>query len=133
VKRSRAAPRPLWLIVKHDNDQVSVLTIQRGSDREALPVFSFEEEAETFLWLGRPGTCWRARETAAGELVSVLYGPCTSVKKVALDPLPIVDAATMVDLVSLSRERFLQSLVGENEPSAPQSQLQQEVFTDCNP
>ena len=132
MKRSRAARQPLWLIVKHNNCHMSVLTIHCGSDREILPVFSFEEEAEMFLRFGVPEACWQVRQTTAGELISVLYRSCMSVKKVTLDPLPIVDEEMIMDLVSLSRARFLQSLMGENEASAPQSQLRQEVITGSN-
>jgi hypothetical protein len=53
-----------------------------------LPVFSFEEEADMFLRLGDYDNQWRTRESCAGELVSVRYGPCADVKSVALDPLP---------------------------------------------
>ena len=53
-----------------------------------------------------------------GELVSVLYGPCAGVKKVALDPLPPeVGGEEMIGLVSLSRERFVMGLTDEHEPT----------------
>ncbi len=53
-----------------------------------LPVVSFEEKAELFLWLGvaEPESCWLVRETAAGELASLLLGPLSGVGRVALDP-----------------------------------------------
>ena len=35
---------------------MGVLTLDPGSDEEILPVFSFEEEAETFLRLGAAET-----------------------------------------------------------------------------
>jgi hypothetical protein len=41
-----------------------------------------------FLRLGGYYDRWRVRESCAGELVSVRYGPCADVKSVALDPLP---------------------------------------------
>ncbi len=132
--RSSLARCSLWLIVKHDNARMGVLTIDPGSDREVLPVFSFEEEAEAFLRLWAPGTGWRARQTAAGELVSVLYGPCADVKKVALDPLPVTGGEMMIDLVSLGRERFLRSLMGEREPSASrQSSFRAEATSEGSP
>lgn len=82
--------RPLWVIARQDDGQMQVLTL-RHKNRETLPIFSFEDEAEMFLQLETPETYWRARETTPGELVSLLYGPCASVKSVALDPLPLVD------------------------------------------
>jgi hypothetical protein len=86
-----------------------------------LPVFSFEEEAKMFLRFEMSGNpSWRVRESTVGELALVLLGPYTSVKKVALDPLPVeVGGEAMMSLVSLERERFLLSLVDESELSSP--------------
>ncbi len=109
---------PLWLIVKHENSRMAVLTVD-DCGGETLPVFSYEEEAEAYLWLaGQAEVGWRARKTTAGELISVLYGPCAGAKKVALDPLPAVGGATMVERVSLGRERFMQSLMNRRESLA---------------
>jgi hypothetical protein len=113
----RSLDPTFWLIVRHQNSQVEVITIDAGGEK-ALPVFSFEEEAEAFLSLGTPGTYWGIRETTPGELVSMLYGPCAGVGRVALDPLPELGDEAIVDLVCLSRERFLQNLVGEHKLSA---------------
>ena len=117
--RSRVARRSLWLIAQHENGRTKVFTVHPGSDRETLLVFSHAEEAETFLWLGSPGTGWRARETTAGELVSLLCGPCADVGEVALDPLPLFGDRAMAGLVSLPREDFVQNLVNEREPRVP--------------
>jgi hypothetical protein len=92
---------------------MGVLTLDTGSDSEALAIFSYEEEAETFLRLGTPGADWRARKTTAGELVSLLDGPCAGVKKVALDPLPVVDCEMVLDLEGSGRQEFLRNFVGE--------------------
>ncbi|MDP8974320.1 MAG: hypothetical protein M3N45_14415 [Actinomycetota bacterium] len=116
LAKSGAARRLLWLISKHENGSMEVFTIHSGSGRETLPIFSHEEEAETFLWLGSPGAGWQARETTAGELVSLLYSPCADVEKVALDPLPLFGDEAMGGLVSLLREDFVRNLVDEREP-----------------
>jgi hypothetical protein len=113
----RAPRRPLWLITNHDDARMGVLTLGPGSDEEILPVFSFEEEAETFLRLGTAETGWRARRAAAGEFISLLYGACAEVKKVALDPLPVANGEIVFDLLCWGREDFLRSCVGG--PSAP--------------
>src|SRR3712207_8637243 len=42
---------------------------------------------------------WRVRQTSVGELVSVLYGPCSDTKKVVLDPVPEVGMEELVDLL----------------------------------
>jgi hypothetical protein len=114
----RSLDPTFWLIVRHQNGQVEVITIDAGGEK-ALPVFSFEEEAEAFLNLGAPEAYYYwIRETTPGELVSVLYGPCAGVGRVALDPLPEHGGEAIVDLVCLSRERFCKNLVGEHELSA---------------
>jgi hypothetical protein len=90
---------------------MEVLTMNSGVAGETLPVFSFEEEAELFLRLEVPGTSWRVRESTAGELISILYGSCASVEKVALDPPPEIAGKAVLDLVSLSRKDFLRTLM----------------------
>src|SRR5215203_338473 len=79
-----------WLIAKHENGRIELLTEDlAGSGEEVLLVFSHEEEAEVFLSLSEAGDdSWRARESTAGELISVLCGPCVGAKEVALDPWP---------------------------------------------
>src|SRR5215204_2840887 len=110
---SRRAPgqRPgsaYWLLARNGNGRLEVLAIDLAAGEEALPVFSHEEEAEMFLRLRRVGSeGWQARESTAGELISVLYGPCAGVKCVVLDPLPEMIVERTVGLVSLSRERFV--------------------------
>ncbi len=103
--------RPLWVIARQDNGRMDVLTISHDENGEALPVFSFEEEAEMFLQLETPGTCWRASETTPDELVSLLCGPCAGVKSVALDPLPVVDGEIAANLTGRGRDRFVQNLM----------------------
>lgn len=103
------ATRPLWVIARQDNGRMDVLTISHDKNDKALPVFSFEEEAEMFLQLETPGACWRARETTPGELVSLLYGPYAGVKSVALDPLPVMNSEVVTDLTG--RGRFVRNLM----------------------
>jgi hypothetical protein len=64
VTRSRASRRPLWLIAKRDDGRMDVLTLgpEENGEEEALPVFSYEEEAEAFLRLQEPGKSWWARD-----------------------------------------------------------------------
>jgi hypothetical protein len=91
---------------------LEVLTISLTGGEEALPVFSHEEEAEMFLWLGGTRDGWQARESPGGELTSILYTLCASLKNVALDPLPEMLDEKTVGLVSLKRERFLDLVSG---------------------
>ena len=102
-----------WLIAKTEYGRVEFLTMARDEDGgDTLPVFGYEEEAEMFLHLGGYGDSWSARESSSGEIVSVLYGPCSGVEGVALDPLPeMMDDETLA-LVRLGRKRFLGWLLG---------------------
>ncbi len=99
------------MIVEDEAGRVDVLTTSLATGEEALPVFSFEDEARMFLELGALGADWRVRVTSPGELISVLFCLCASVKRVALDPLPDSDGAALNDLVSMEREAFVESLL----------------------
>ena len=98
-----------WLIAKFENGRIEVLTLNRDGD-EMLPVFGHEEEAEMYLQFGGLSDDWWISESDAGELTSVLYGSCADVKEVALDPLPAMVDERTVGLVSLARERFIESI-----------------------
>ena len=98
-----------WLIVKDGCGRLAPMCVD-GEGGRVLPVFCFREEAEMFLCLGGHGDGWRARETSAGELVSVLHGPCADVKCVALDPVPGMLEDGTVGLVEVERKRFLWGL-----------------------
>ena len=117
--RDKIARRPLWLITKHITSRMDVFNTHLCGDRKALAVFSFEEEAQMFLdlCLAVSEDEWRVRQTSVGELVSVLYGPCSDIKKVVMDPVPELDREELVDLLSMHRNDFLQFLLGEEAPS----------------
>ena len=100
----RSASR-FWLVAKDGACPMEILTVDYGDD-EALPVFSHEEEAELFLCLGEIGDGWRVRESSAGEIVSLLFGPCAGVGSVTLDPSPLM-VSEMMALVRVGRDRFL--------------------------
>ena len=117
-KISDLARRPLWIITCYRNNRMEVLTIDPdGNGGGSLPVFSFKEEAQTFLGLSEDdqeeGRRWRSRETTAGELISVLMAPCAEVRQVALDPLPLTlgMGRLMASLCSVARERFVEELL----------------------
>ncbi len=99
-----------WLLAKRRCGRLEVLTTSLADGRTVLPVFSFEEEAALFLCLGAQGS-WQVRRTGAGELVSLLYGPCKEVELVALDPMSDVEADLINSLVSLERGRFVDVLL----------------------
>jgi hypothetical protein len=110
-----ARRRPLWIITCYRNNRMEVLTVDPDGDGGSLPVFSFKEEAQTFLGLSENdqegGRRWRIRETTAGELVSVLLAPCAEVRQVALDPMPLPLSRLMCSFCTIARERFVEYLL----------------------
>ena len=70
-----------------------------------------------FLALSEAGfDGWQGRESTSGERISVLYGPCASVERVALDPLPKMLVERTLGLVSLSRKRFVDLVLSREQP-----------------
>ena len=114
MSRNRAAPNlttVYWLIENPEAGRTEKLTVRIDPRREALPVFSFPEEAEMFLKLfGLEERGWRVVESAAGELVSRLAGyRRAGIDLVALDPLPEMMGpalGTTISLVTLSLRGF---------------------------
>ena len=96
-----------WLIFAEEHQLTRPLTVGLPGGGEALAVFSSEGEAEMFLRLGMAEDGWRMREISAGEVISLLYGPCSEARSVALDPFPEMLADGLVGLVTLDRRRFL--------------------------
>ncbi len=117
--RAKIAGRPQWLITKHITSRMDVFTADLYGDGKAVVVFSFEEEAQMFLDLcpAASNDGWRVRQTSVGELVSVLYGPCSDTKKVVLDPVPQIGREQLTGLLSMHRNSFLRFLLEEEVPS----------------
>src|SRR5215216_4830861 len=67
----RAGTQRYWVIAKDGFGQPDLLTVDLDGTGEALPVFSFEEEAEMFLWLQTTEDGWEVREITPGQLVSI--------------------------------------------------------------
>ena len=115
----RAPGSTYWLIARNETSRLEVLATGLVGGEETMPVFSHEEEAELFLGLWEVGVGgWLGRESSAGEIISVLCGPCASVERVALDPLPEMLLERTVGLVSLSRERFVDLVLSIEQPLA---------------
>ena len=98
---------------------MEIFTLDPESDGGFLPVFTFREEAEAFLHLvveadgeRRARGEWRLRETAPGQVVSVLFGPCAGACRVTLDPPPVFEVE-MLALASMDRKRFARYFMGE--------------------
>jgi hypothetical protein len=112
--KSPSGPTPTkrWMVARAGGKgRLEPLYVRAGLSKVLL-VFSFEEEAEMFLHLGGyADSGWRVRESSAGELVSVLCGPCIDVEGVALDPLPEMLEDGTIELVEVGRRRFVEQLL----------------------
>lgn len=77
---------------------------------EVVPVFSFSEEAELFLWLGGYGEGWRVVEVSSRTLLGMLEGAYSRIDEIALDPIPEAQVRSFMGLVTVGRENFVRSL-----------------------
>jgi hypothetical protein len=114
----RGPGRPVlsyWLITKNENGRIEVLTALLADGEEALPIFSYEQEAELFLGIQAAGSGWQVRESTAGEIISVLCGAGAGAKEVSLDPLPEMVAEGTLGLVNLSRKRFVNLMLSRGQ------------------
>ena len=67
--------RPLWIISSYQNNRMETLTIGPELDGGFLAAFSYEKEAEAFLWhLGddEKEKGWQSEQGTAKGLVSAL-------------------------------------------------------------
>jgi hypothetical protein len=104
--------RPLrYLIARHQNNRLELLTLATPSDKVALPVFGTEGAARDFLLGGGFGGGWRVRESTPGELVSLLLGHPAVEDCVALDPRPGI--TTLDDAELRGKKSFVEVLMGE--------------------
>ena len=104
--------RPLrYLIARHENNRLELLTLATSSDKVALPVFGTERAARDFLLGGGFGGGWRVRESTTGELVSLLLGRPAVVDCVALDPRPGITTPDEAEL--RGKEGFIEVIMGE--------------------
>lgn len=99
-----------WLLVRDGDNDLEILATGLSSGKQALAVFSFEEEAEMFLCLRNSGDGWRTRETAAGELLSLFHTLLEGVSCVTLDPIPENSFLNASGLLSIGREAFMTRL-----------------------
>lgn len=78
----------------------------------AVALFSFEDEALLYLGLGGWSEAGglRARRVSGAGLLKLLSGRWAGYRSVALDPIPELDAGTLLPLTTTSRERFVRFL-----------------------
>lgn len=117
LSRSSLSRSSHWLLVSHEDNAMEMFTLKLFGGEEALPIFGREEEARAFVEFGGFESSWRVRNTAAGELVSILCGPCAHAERVAPDPPPeVLTGMSEVEPVSVGREDFMARLLGEDSP-----------------
>ena len=100
--------RPYWLVAGDGRTGPGPLILRLDDGLRVLPVFGFEEEARIFS--RRAGRDVRGIEPR--RLVSLLRGPLRSVELLALDPISDRPADLLDGATSLTRQRFLGSLLG---------------------
>lgn len=102
---------PCWTIARGEGRH-EVLTVWLA-EGEALPIFSLEEEARSFLRLrASAAEGWELREIGLVQLVGLLSGPCGGIERVVLDPPPGELDEVLFGLLSVGRRIFVESLLG---------------------
>jgi hypothetical protein len=118
----RTGTQRYWVIAKDVKDgfgRPDLLTVDLDGTGQALPIFSFEEEAEMFLCLQTTEDGREVRETTPGQLVSILYGPCADVGRVILDPLPEIGVSMQISILGMDRNDFVESVMGARSLDTP--------------
>lgn len=103
---------PYWLIARPGRGGTELLTIGGAGKVSMLALFGSEEGAIEFCRWYTKGSGWRARPIGNMELLTILRGSSPEAGYVALDPSPELVVEDAIDLVSLSREGFVDSLLG---------------------
>jgi hypothetical protein len=101
-----------YLIARREGNRLEVLTLATRPRREILPVFDTAEAARAFLCSGGVGGDWWARESTAGELVSLLVGHLPRVDRIVLDPVFGVSDGE-AEPRSMSKQEFVAALMAE--------------------
>lgn len=71
----------------------------------------FSSEDEVLMYQGLSGAAGpRARRVSGAGLLTLLSGQWAGYRSVALDPIPKLDAGTLLPLTTTSRERFVRFL-----------------------
>lgn len=112
---------PYWLVVRdatgRNPRQLDVFSFDFEGER-LMPLFGDGDQAEMFACSVTPGlpgaTGWKPRLSSSGEVISLLSSDTlgAGVKRVALDPPPEVIGGAELHLISMSREMFLEDLIG---------------------
>jgi hypothetical protein len=98
------------------------LTVFLPDGKEAIALFSGEEEARMFCHFREEEASANIRVTTAGEVLSLMYCPWCAAKHVALDPFPEILGKRLLELLTLDREGFARRFAGvDSEPVTPRA------------
>lgn len=105
-----------WLIVRDTENGVETYTTDLGASDSGrmLPVFSFEEEAEMYLFLRGSRGDWRISEALAGDLHRLFDTILENIVCVTLDPIPENSFFDTTGLLSITRQDFIVRLQSAN-------------------
>jgi hypothetical protein len=101
-----------WMVLE-GSPQALPLMVFISDGKEAMALFSGEEEARMFCHFCEKGASAKIKQTTAGEVLSLLYYPWCAAKYVALDPFPeILGSRLLLGLLTLSRVDFALRFAG---------------------
>jgi len=102
-----------WVVLE-GGTRLSPLTVLLPEGKEAMALFSGEEEARMFCHFRQEegASANTVRQTTAGEVISLLYCPWCATKHVALDPFPEILANRLLGLLTLDRAGFARRFAG---------------------
>ena len=109
--RRTSTVHSFWVVLEGDT-WTAPLTVLLPEGKEAIALFSAEEEARMFCHLSKQRPKGSVRQTTAGGVLALLYGPWAVARHVALDPLPEILGGGLLGLLTLGREHFAQSFAG---------------------
>lgn len=109
ILRQTVRQSSYWLILRDEYGRAETLTTRLSGGEKTLPVFSFREEAETFLCVRVLGDGWRITEVGAEELLSILHTALRNTQHVTLDPIAEAGPG-ILGLLSLDRKTFMEGL-----------------------
>jgi hypothetical protein len=112
VRARRTSTVQAFWVVLEGGTWTAPFTVSLPEGKEAIALFSAEEEARMFCHLSKQGAKGSIRQTTTGRVLSLLYGPWAVARHVALDPLPEILGGGLLGLLALGREHFAQSFAG---------------------
>jgi hypothetical protein len=101
----------LWVVLEGSARELP-LTVYLPDGRQAMALFSSEEEASMFCHFCEEEANANIKQTTPGEVISLLYCPWCAAKRVALDPFPAVLGDRLLGLPTLDRARFARRFAG---------------------